>query len=593
VNFEFSHFLKLFYFRFLSFPKKIAGMLRFLPFCLLLFLTFSACETTEEKADLLIVNAEIATVNPDQPTASAVAVKGDRILWVGSAEEAVNYQGEATTMIDAEGRFLMPGFIEGHGHFSGLGELLLNLNFLESKSWDEIVQVVAEAAEKAEPGEWIEGRGWHQEKWLEAPMPNVNGYPYHDELSALTPDNPVILHHASGHAVYANAAAMKAAGVTVETPSPPGGEIVRNNRGEAVGAFEERAEDLIMEAYMAYQETLSEEMRANRWYRAIELAEEECLSKGVTSFQDAGSKFFELDRYKEMAEKGELDIRLWAMVRHKYKNLVGKLEGYPVKDVGNHFFSSTAIKSEVDGALGAFGAWLLEPYRDKPNFHGQNTTSISDVKNIAKLAMDNDMQLCVHAIGDRANRVVLDIYEEQFKTHPEKEDLRWRIEHAQHLDTADIPRFRELGVIASMQGIHCTSDAPFVVKRLGETRSRLGAYPWRSLLDNGVVIANGTDAPVEDVDPIECFYASVTRKRADNGFEFFPEQRMTREEAIHSYTLGNAYAAFEEDQKGSIEPGKLADFVLLSNNLLTCTDEEILDTKVLMTMVGGVVKYEK
>jgi predicted amidohydrolase YtcJ len=214
------------------------------------------------------------------------------------------------------------------------------------------------------------------------------------------------------------------------------------------------------------------------------------------------------------------------------------------------------------------------------------------VKNIAQLAMDNDMQMCVHAIGDRANRVVLNIYEEQFNANPAKENLRWRIEHAQHLDTADIPRFREMGIIASMQGIHCTSDAPFVEKRLGRERSRLGAYPWRSLLDEGVIIANGTDAPVEDVDPLLSFYASVTRKRADNGFEFFPEQRMTREEAIHSYTLGNAYAGFEEGFKGSVTKGKAADFVVLSHDLVNCTDEEILESKVLMTMVDGQVRYK-
>ena len=269
------------------------------------------------------------------------------------------------------------------------------------------------------------------------------------------------------------------------------------------------------------------------------------------------------------------------------------MEGLPVVNVGNHFFTCKAIKTEVDGALGAFGAWLIKAYEDKRDFMGQNTTPLSEVSDIASLAMQHNMQLCVHAIGDRANQEVLNIMEETFKANPEQEDLRWRMEHAQHLDTTDIPRFKEMGVIASMQGIHCTSDAPFVVKRLGEERARTGAYPWRSLLDAGVIIANGTDAPVEDVDPIECFYASVTRKRVDTGFEFYPEQRMTREEAIYSYTLGNAYAAFEENDKGSLEVGKLADIVVLSKDLSQCADEEIMDTEILLTMVGGEIKHKK
>lgn len=569
-------------------------MLRLLPI-LLLSLLLSACGQgpgTDAIADTLLINGNIYTVDTLQPRAEALAIREGRILGVGTAEALQRYKGDSTEVIDLEGRFLMPGFIEGHGHFSGLGYSLINLNFLNTKSWAEIVQMVAEAAEKAEPGEWIVGRGWHQEKWTETPSPSVLGYPHHDELSAVSADNPVMLRHASGHSLFANAKAMELAGVTAETPDPSGGEVVRDSRDKAIGVFEERAMSLINAAYDDYRAGLSEEAKTKEWYRAIELAEEECLKKGVTSFQDAGSKYFELERYEQMAEAGELDLRLWAMVRHSYDEMKDNLEGYPKIDIGNHYFTCRAIKSEVDGALGAFGAWLLRAYNDKKGFTGQNTTPIPEVKNIAQLAMDHDMQMCVHAIGDRANRVVLNIYEEKFKAQPEKEDLRWRIEHAQHLDTADIPRFREMGIIASMQGIHCTSDAPFVEKRLGRERSRLGAYPWRSLLDEGVIIANGTDAPVEDVDPLLSFYASVTRKRADNGFEFFPEQRMTREEAIHSYTLGNAYASFEEDFKGSVTKGKAADFVVLSHDLVNCTDEEILQSKVLMTMVDGQVRYQ-
>lgn len=552
----------------------------------------SQSPSTGQFADTLMINGNIYTVDTLLPGAEAVALRAGRIIEVGSTADVMALRGDSTEVIDLKGRFMMPGFIEGHGHFSGLGYSLINLNFLNTSSWEEIVQMVAEAAEQAEPGEWIVGRGWHQEKWTETPSPSVLGYPYHDALSAVSADNPVMLRHASGHSLFANAKAMELAGVTAETPDPSGGEVVRDSRGKAIGVFEERAMSLINAAYDDYRAGLSEEAKTKEWYRAIELAEEECLKKGVTSFQDAGSKYFELERYEQMAEAGELDLRLWAMVRHSYDEMKDNLEGYPKIDIGNHYFTCRAIKSEVDGALGAFGAWLLRAYNDKKGFTGQNTTPIPEVKNIAQLAMDNDMQMCVHAIGDRANRVVLNIYEEQFNANPAKENLRWRIEHAQHLDTADIPRFREMGIIASMQGIHCTSDAPFVEKRLGRERSRLGAYPWRSLLDEGVIIANGTDAPVEDVDPLLSFYASVTRKRADNGFEFFPEQRMTREEAIHSYTLGNAYAGFEEGFKGSVTKGKAADFVVLSHDLVNCTDEEILESKVLMTMVDGQVRYK-
>jgi predicted amidohydrolase YtcJ len=260
------------------------------------------------------------------------------------------------------------------------------------------------------------------------------------------------------------------------------------------------------------------------------------------------------------------------------------------RSAGDHFFTCRAIKSEVDGALGAYGAWLLEPYADKANFVGQNTTMVETVDSIAELALNHGLQLCVHAIGDRANREVLDLMERRL---PAGEDLRWRIEHSQHLHPDDIPRFAELGVIAAMQGIHCTSDAPFVVKRLGEQRAREGAYPWRSLWDAGAVIANGTDAPVEDVSALESFYATVTRKRADTGMEFFPEQALTREEALATYTSQAAYAAFEEADKGTLEPGKLADFVVLSNDLATCPDSLILRTEVLQTFVGGQSKYRK
>ncbi len=550
------------------------------------------CQAPGPKADLIIWNGQIATMESEAGEISAIAIVDDRIQALGGNQLVDEWMGDSTRVIDVEGAFVMPGFIEGHGHFSGLGSSLQNLNFLRSKSWDEIVSMVGEKVRESEKGDWIIGRGWHQEKWVRVPEENIHGYPYHDELSHVSPDNPVLLFHASGHAAFANRAAMDEAGITRETPDPAGGEIVRDTRGNAIGVFEERAQNLIRRSYQAYLETLTEDEKLAQWYEGIELAQAECLRKGVTSFQDAGSSFDWIERFRELAEQGKFDIRLWAMIRHGAEQMRGQLDPFPWLDLGNHHLTVRAIKSEVDGALGSFGAWLLEPYDDKPDFLGQNTTQITEVEAIADLARQHGLQLCVHAIGDRANREVLDIFERQYAQSEDPAALRWRIEHAQHLAPDDIPRFAELGVIASMQGIHCTSDAPFVEKRLGYERAKTGAYPWRSLLDAGAIISNGTDAPVEDVDPIESFYASVTRKRIDNGFVFFPEQSMTRMEALKSYTIDAAYAAFEEDQKGSLKPGKLADITILSKNLLSCSDEEILDAEVLCTIVGGVVKYQ-
>lgn len=564
-------------------------MLRFLFFpaiCL-----FISCQS-KMTADLIITHANVWTADAAMPKAESIACKDGKIVYVGGNSGSLELKGKQTNVVDAQGAFVMPGLIEGHGHFAGLGYSLIELNFLKTKSWEEIESMVVNAATTAKPGEWIVGRGWHQEKWDSLPKPDFYNYPSHENLSDKTPDNPVVLYHASGHALFANRQAMKAAGISRETKNPEGGAIIRDNDGEAIGIFEERAMQLIQEAHVSYKNSLSEKTLDSIWLAAIRKAEDECLRYGITSFQDAGSTFKELKKFENLALKNDLNLRLWVMARQSYTEMQPVLSDYKKTGIGNHFYTCNAIKSEVDGALGAFGAWLLKPYNDKPGFSGQNTTDIYEVKKIADLAIKNNMQFCVHAIGDRANRVVVDIYEGVMNQNPEKKDWRWRIEHAQHLDTADIPRFAKFGIIASMQGIHCTSDAPFVVKRLGYERAKTGAYAWRSLLDRGVIVANGTDAPVEDVNPFKSIYASVTRRNDEKNLEFFKEQSMTREEALISYTKGNAYAAFEDHLKGSIQVGKLADIVILDKNLLDCTNEDILTTNVLYTIVHGKVKYE-
>jgi predicted amidohydrolase YtcJ len=559
-------------------------------FPLLLVVFFVSCKSTEF-ADTVIINSSAYTVDKSKPSCQAIAIQNGKILAVGSNEQILKYSNGDTKQIDAKGQFVMPGFIEGHGHYSGLGYSLINLNFLKARSWEDIVASVAARVKEVKPGDWIIGRGWHQEKWDSIPRKNIHNYPFHNGLSSLSTNNPVILYHASGHSLFANKKAMELVGISRETPSPVGGEIVRDAFGDAIGVFEERAMASFKEKYDEYLASLDQNSLDSIWETAVFKAENECLSKGITSFQDAGSSFKELEKYEKLALANKLKVRLWVMARHTSKELSGQISKYKKINVGNSFYTCNAIKSEVDGALGAFGAWLLKPYADKPGFTGQNTTDIYEVKKIADMAIANEMQFCVHAIGDRANRIVLEIYEGVL-AKAAKKDHRWRIEHAQHLDTIDIPRFAKMKIIASMQGIHCTSDAPFVAKRLGQDRARLGAYAWRSLLDKGVVIANGTDAPVEDVDPLLSFYASVTRKRSDTGFEFFKEQAMSRQEAIHSYTLGNAYAAFEEDFKGSITVGKVADLVILDKNLITCLDEDILKAKVVLTMSNGIVHYQ-
>jgi predicted amidohydrolase YtcJ len=322
------------------------------------------------------------------------------------------------------------------------------------------------------------------------------------------------------------------------------------------------------------------------------LATSDCLAHGVTSFHDAGESFAAIDHFHRLADRGELQVRLWVMIGESPTALAERLPKYRLIGAGKNHLTVRAIKMFMDGALGTQGAWLLEPYDDVPGSVGMAVTPPETLRRVARLAIERDFQLCVHAIGDRANRQVLDVYRDVFREHPEKTGLRWRIEHAQHLHPDDIPRFAQLGVIASMQGVHATSDAPFVATRLRPRRAQEGAYAWQRLLKSGAVIVNGTDVPVEEISPVRCVYASVTRKLPD-GRVFFPEHRMTRRQALRSYTLDAAYAAFEEDIKGSLALGKLADVVVLSKDITTVPDEDILQAEVLYTLVGGKVLFER
>jgi predicted amidohydrolase YtcJ len=546
-----------------------------------------AAQTQAEPADLVLRGGRIVTLDAATPEVQALAARGGRIIALGSPADIARFVGPSTRVVELGGQFAMPGLIEGHGHFSGIGEGKLNLELMNTKSWDEIVHLVAEAVEKAKPGQWIVGRGWHQEKWTSTPQPSVEGFPVHTSLDKVSPNNPVILTHASGHASFANAKAMELSNITSATANPNGGEILKDARGEPTGLLRETASGLIRRGTGEPRPTAEESEARGR--RALELADREVTSKGITSFQDAGAGFDTIDRMKRVIDAGQMNVRLWVMVNG---GTVETLKANRVIGYANQMLTVRAIKLRADGALGSRGAWLLEPYADKPDSTGLATTSIEQMRRAAQMAIEAGYQVGTHAIGDRANREVLNIYEDTFKSNNRNgKELRWRVEHAQHISAADIPRFGQLGVIAAMQGVHCTSDAPWVEPRLGARRAEEGAYVWQKLMKSGAVVANGTDAPVEDVDPIASYYASVTRQAKD-GKVFYGDQKMSRIEALRSYTINNAFAAFEEDVKGTLSIGKLADITVLTKDITTVPDPEILTAKVAYTIIGGKVVYK-
>ncbi|HWC96416.1 MAG TPA: amidohydrolase [Candidatus Sulfopaludibacter sp.] len=554
-------------------------------------LVLTSAAVFAQPADLVLRNGKIVTMNAGAPVVQALAVRGDRITALGPDSQAAQWIGPATKVIDLHGRLAIPGFIEGHGHFTGLGEFRLGLDLREARTWDDIVAQVARAAKQAKPGEWIIGRGWHQSKWDRAPDPNVEGFPLHASLDKVSPNNPVLLTHASGHAAFVNSKALEASGITRDTPNPSGGELLKDKDGNPTGLLRETAQGLAGRAHNAWLAKRTPQEKAAEDRKIIDLATDDSLANGITTFEDAGSSFATVDGLKKLAEAGALKLRMWVMLSGSQPNLEANLDKYRMIGVGQNHLTVRAIKQYMDGALGSRGAWLLEPYTDKPDSVGLPTQDPANIKKTGDAAIRHGYQLCVHAIGDRANREVLNVYEQVFREHPDQKDLRWRIEHAQHLSAADIPRFGKLGVIAAMQAVHCTSDAPYVPLRLGDKRAEEGAYVWQKLMKSGAIVGNGTDAPVESVSPLASFYAAVSRKTKD-GKVFYPDQRMSREEALRSYTMNNAYAAFEDKLKGSLETGKLADITVLSRDIMTIPEDEILSTDVLYTIVGGKVMYE-
>ena len=551
-------------------------------------------ELENKFADLVLKNGFIATVDPNIGNVTAIAINDYLITATGDDQKIDEFIGANTEVIDLDGRFVMPGFIEGHGHFMSLGRSKQILDLNDVDGWEEIVSKVAVEVDKSKPGEWIFGRGWHQDKWSNLPDNAIDGVPINDTLSKVSPQNPVVLGHASGHAAFWNDAALEIAGVDEDTPDPDGGTIVRDLTGKATGLMRETAQRLISKARNEYEGRLTpQETELDNRERA-QMAADEALKYGVTSFHDAGASFETIDFFKQLESEGELGIRLYVMVRRESNEIMdAALPQYKMLPEGNDFLTVRSIKRQIDGALGAHGAWLLEPYLDLPETTGLVLETVEDITGTAEVAVKHGFQVNTHAIGDRANREVLDIYEGVWKElGVDGKDLRWRIEHAQHIHSDDIPRFGELGVIASVQAVHGTSDGPWIPSRLGDERAKDTSQPWRTLFETGAIITNGTDVPVERIDPIASYYSSVTR-RMNNGDAFYPEHIMTRQEALETYTINGAYSAFEEDIKGSLTPGKYADFIVLSKNLLTVDYEEIPSAEVEMTFVGGELKYKK
>jgi predicted amidohydrolase YtcJ len=562
---------------------------------LLSALVVLSCTPDREPAALVVKGGTIYTMNPALPKVEAVVVVADTIAFAGSEKEANEWIGKETKIIDLQGKTMTPGLVEGHAHIMGIGYNELNIDLMGVASYDEIVARVQEAVSKAKPGEWIIGRGWHQDKWTTKPDVMVKGFPVHKKLSEVSPNNPVYLAHASGHAVFVNAKAMEIAGVNqlskenLQTVNIEGGEIIRDELGNPTGLF---SEGMAMGLISKHLPEESEERNTT----ALELAIKACHRNGITSFHDAGASGNSIELFHQFKDQGKLDLRLYVMISGGDRDLVHEWIRKGPEIDPKATLTIRSIKLHCDGALGSRGAWLLEPYTDRPDFSGAATISLDTILATSRAALKSGFQVCSHAIGDKMNQEVLNRYELAINENPGRaKDHRFRIEHAQHLNPNDIPRFGKLGVIPAMQAIHMSSDRPWAIDRLGEKRIVEGAYMWQSLLKSGAKIVNGTDAPVEPVNPIPSFFASVARQtlKGEPAGGYEPAEKMTREQALRSYTLDAAYGAFQEKQLGSIEPGKFADFTILTQDIMEVAEDQILKTEVAMTIVGGKVVYEK
>lgn len=539
-----------------------------------------ASDQDQNKADLILHGGTIITMDEKNPNAEAVAVRGTQIIYVGSNKEADTYKTNETKFIDLQGATVVPGLIDAHAHLLSLGQSLERLDLTGTASYGAAINLVAGKVAESKPGQWILGRGWDQNKW-----PSKE-FPVHDKLSRVSADNPVYLVRVDGHAALANKKALDLAGITKNTKDPDGGKIIRDAHGQPTGVFIDKAKDLVAQHI---PRPSPDQTKA-----ALLRASEECLRYGLTGIHDAGVDGDTIRAYKELIKAGRFNLRVYAMIGGMGTTLDTYLAHGAEIGLDDNKLTVRSIKLVMDGALGSRGAAFLQPYTDDPTNNGLILIPEQTVYQITKKALRNGFQVCVHAIGDKANHWVLNAFEKAINDVPSAKDPRLRVEHAQVLVPSDIPRFAQLGILPSMQPTHATSDMYWAETRVGAQRIK-GAYAWRSLLDTGARIAAGSDFPVESVNPLWGIYAAVTRQDRKGWPEggWHPEQRMTRYEALRGFTREAAYAAFEEDLKGSIQKGKLADMVLLSKDIMTIPPPELLKTEVLKTIVGGKVAYEK
>src|SRR5437870_8141978 len=537
-----------------------------------------------EPADVVFVNGNVYTVNEKQPRAEAIAVKGDRVVFIGSNANAKRFQGGGTRVIDLHGETVVPGMTDAHYHFIGVGQREMNLNLEGITNLEDFLAKVKQRVDQAKPGEWVTGRGWIETFW----KPPV--FPTRWDLDKISPNNPMILGRADGHGAVANSAALKIGGVTKDTKDPFGGQILRDKQtGEPTGMLLDNAQSFVRSHIPASTEGDTE--------TAMILANKRSIDLGWTQVQDPGGSYHDVDLYKKLYGEGKLKLRIYKAVSGPGPEAKRLLSEGPIIEAFGSRFNLRTIKVVSDGALGSRGAALLAPYSDDPDQRGFLRVKEEDLLPMLKEALQKGIQVETHAIGDYANRFILDEYEKALNAVPKSErkiaEPRWRDEHSQIVNPIDIPRFAKLGIIPSMQASHAIGDLHFAPRRLGMERLK-GAYAWNSLLKTGVIIPGGSDAPVERGEPMIEFYAAVARKdiRGYSGEGWHPEEKITREQALKTLTIWPAYAAFEENLRGSIEVGKLADLTVLSADIMKITEMDILKTHCVMTVIGGEIVYQ-
>lgn len=556
----------------------------FIQIMLCILLIFICCSHVE-KADMVILNGKVVTVDSGFSIREAIAVTGDRIVAVGSRAKVSNLIGKSTKIIDAEGLLVLPGLIDAHAHLVSLGNQLANLDITDCTSFQEIVETVAVRVKQAEPGEWIVGGRWDQTRW------ETGEFPVHDLLSDVSPENPVYLTRVDGNSAFVNRKALELAGITASTPDPVGGFYVRKPDGKPSGVLVNMAMNSVKD--MIPGDTKEQLMKK------LKMAVQSCIEIGLTGVHEAGVGPWEIGIIKEMIDSEKLDLRIYAMLGEQEKPEFG-VDDLPeyfmenrIEAYGDGFLSVKSVKLFFDGALGSRGAAFFEPYSDDKQNSGILRIKPEYITEVVLAALETDMGVNTHCIGIRGNRLCLDAYEEALKDFPGR-DHRLRIEHAQIVREEDIRKFVDLRVIPSMQPAHCTSDMHMVVPRVGEERAEF-AYAWRTFLDAGLTIPCGSDFPVESNNPLLGMYAAVTRKAPGDpeGKGWHTEQCMTIEEAIRGFTIWAAHAAFQEDMLGSVEVGKYADFTILDRDILILPPEELLNTIVMYTIIGGKIRYSR